>query len=80
MCVAALEDQDLGEGPRRSQLESPASVVLSWPPRGPLVLSPRCLSLSSRHTALATAGTHSLTLMLFWSDSPHWRFEALQSF
>lgn len=78
--MAALEDQDLGEGPRRSQLESPASVVLSWPPRGPLVLSPGCLSLSARHTALATAKTHSLTLKLLWSNSPHWRFEVLQSF
>lgn len=80
MRVAVLEDQDLGEGPGRSQLESPASIVLSWPPRGPLVLSPGCLSLSGRHTALATARTHSLTLMLLWSNSPHWRFEVLQSF
>lgn len=48
--------------PGGSQLESPASVVLPWPPRGPRVLSPGCLYLSARHTALATARTHSLTL------------------
>lgn len=42
-------------------MESPASVVLSRPPRGPLCPLSRVSVLSARHTALATAKTHSLT-------------------